>query len=329
MRVLNVFFIFMISTQMSLGTEAVIQSYNQALGKWGEKLKAELDQSVTTRMNKLLSNPRELKKQAYQALKSGQQLFDKDFAQVDQNLLRQVKAKLKNGQHTVSLPQGKNIRFRLDPLPRGYITINGEKFLTKNFNDYQKIQAFVRKHYSSQKTSFLNLIGSVAYAQIEIVFILAGLAVLGLISSVVEWSKDRVKKDIFLSNYKKHLINAKQKCQDDKQAIVRNSLKSRPFSNDTLVFMQRLEEISKKTSSHTAGLISCDLLLENPTVILYSLKDFKEVCRKVRELQNCLEETKSLMKERGLTVDNSGRTGPHDKSSYDVLADSFSKAVLE
>ena len=197
MRVLNVFFIFMISTQMSLGTEAVIQSYNQALGKWGEKLKAELDQSVTTQMNKLLSNPRELKKQAYQALKSGQQLFDKDFAQVDQNLLRQVKAKLKNGQHTVSLPQGKNIRFRLDPLPRGYITINGEKFLTKNFNDYQKIQAFVRKHYSSQKTSFLNLIGSVAYAQVETLFILAGLAVLGLTSSALVWGQGSGKESDF------------------------------------------------------------------------------------------------------------------------------------
>ena len=349
MKLLNSFFIFIITAQMSLAGESVIQSYNASLEKWDQEFKQTFYQSVTLEMNKLLSNSDELKKRINKNPKispKDRQLFNKDVAQIDQKLLRQVKVNLKNGKHIISIPQFKNLVFNLKTLPKGYITIDGWKLSTKDLHNYQKLQEFFSKKYAAQKTSSYNLIISSAYAVLPLVVLVPLLSIAVVIMSEAILSTVKIASElrfinVWVKKYEKHFHSAISECDADKAAIMEQDFQSQTIRNDTLIFIKKIERFSKDLhrtrKRYDDNFLSCKNIREssqrgdNGKTMIFNIQVIKrvgEMCKMAKFLQECLDETKALMKEKNLTIDTR-RHFQNSKTSYDDLIYYFSGSVLK
>ena len=347
MGLLNSFFIILITTQMSLAGEAVIQSYSASLKKWDKEFKQTFHQLVTLEMNKLLSRPDELKKRINKNSKFSPkdlQLFNKDFSKIDDSLLRQARVKLKGGKHIISIPKLKNLVFDLAMLPKGYITIDGQSFPIQDLYDYQKVQEFFYKKYAAKKT-WHNFILPSAYAVLPALAGLApilGLAIAETVISVFTISREWERINKKLGEYEQYFRNALHECDSDKSDILDESLSSsRPMSNNTLVFMREIEVYSKYNvhrieKKDDDSFLSCKNIKQNQGVWfrtqMFKVPLFKtagSMCKAAELLQRCLDEVKESTKERGLSINHKGRYQNLKETSYDNLIESFSESVLK
>ena len=348
MKLLNSFFIFIITAQMSLAGESVIQSYNASLEKWDQEFKQTFYQSVTLEMNKLLSNSDELKKRINKNPKispKDRRLFNKDIAQIDQKLLRQVKVKLENGKHIISIPQFKNLVFNLKTLPKGYITIDGQKLSKKDLHNYQKLQEFFSKKYAAQKTSSYNLIISSAYAELAMVTVGLIALIVGVITVIFAAALRGLKYNMpiisrSLKKYEKYFHDAITECDADKAALIRSNLQRTVISNNTLVFMRKLKGFSKDVhrsrKRYDDNFLSCKNIRANQgrwfKTAPFEIPLYKRVgnmCKLSEFLQECLNETKKFMKKKKLGISNQGRYQNLEETSYDDLMENFSGSVLK
>lgn len=333
---LNSLFILVILTQMSFAGEVIVQSFDSALKQWDQKFKMALYQSITSKVNKLITRPYELKKQIHQNYQfSGRdhQLFNQDFAQVDQNLLRRVKVKFENGQHIVTLASRKQLIFNFSRISEGMMAIDGHRFSIKDFAGYQKIRLLIRKLRVGKKISFPDLIVSPAYA-IDPIFIPivlpVTLAIIMIVKEVLEKRQEKLeKREVALVNsfyrelkqYERDSVRAISKCNEDHELMSRRYLVDMKISNDTTVFMQQLKEyyvkeLAGKDRDHSRFL-SCEgqgAPLERSKGKSYPVlgdiliaEKVDDVCTLIQVLQDCLNKTQKLMAKRKLTINNQGR----------------------
>lgn len=324
-RLLKGLLILVISTQMSFADKAIIQSYSKALKQWDQQFRKALYQSVTTRMNKLLARPDQLKKHVHQNLKfsrKNRQLFNADFAKVGRKRLREIRVEFNNGQHTVTTFRGRKLVLNLGTMPKGFITVNGHKFSLQGFHDYQKIRKFFQQKYTGQQMPFSNLMIPAAYAKIEMMDLLnvvLGLAfavflavLLGVFDDLSGGTQGRELQQE-LDQYEKYFREALAKCKTDKETIVQGD-QLRIISNDTTIFIQQIEKYyqskADKKEDKQGQIMSCESTKNYFKKIIEGsplVGEVHKLCGLIQHLQECLDRTKELIKKKKLIINNQGR----------------------
>ena len=228
-------------------------------------------------------------------------------------------------------------------LPRGYITIDGQKLSTQDLHNYEKIQEFFREKYSAHKTSWHNFIISSAYAQFVSGPVLVSLYVASMVAFVVSaiiTIKGRNEVVRKIGEYEEHLHNALSECETDRAVVVeRNYLESESISNNTLIFMRKIDRAltaAGKRGAYLGKRPSCEdedgkgqIREEWLFAANYISKAVAKACHTARLLQGCLDETKRLLRGKNLTIKQEGRYQNPKGSSYDDLEESFLESVLK
>ena len=216
MKLLNSFFIFVISFQVAFANDAVVKHFNSSLKKMSRELRQDLDQFIVNETNKLLANPHELKNRINKRTgisKKDRQLFNENFDKVDKKLLSQVKVTLENGKHIIALAPGKRVVLDVGTLPKGYIIINGQKLSMqeKNFFDFQKIHKILQQKNLTQKTSLYNIVIPSAYAILPILqFALGAIAVFASSEAALTFMENLFSSEnLFSRNVRKNDKNNK------------------------------------------------------------------------------------------------------------------------
>ena len=336
---------FIISIQIVCANQTVV-SRHQFLKRLEWQITNDLHHSVLVGMNKFFTNPQSTPDYIDRSLnfsKEDRELFLKHLAQVDKTLLRKAKIEIKKDQHIITFPQGRTFVFDLRNIARGYITLNGEKFLIKNFNSYKKIQAFVYKNYVSKKKDFslLNVIIPTAYAIVPIALI--SIVVVTIIGIGLLYLK---QKSIY-SKYANPLKEATEECKGDLKKLSKKRNRPEAISNNTLVFIKQMKDLSNaaklQLKEHTKeGYLSCwdenDCRYTGQNLLSYKnikhidsyfadsstwLKDVRTLASK---LEKCLNEVKLLVKSKGLNINDSARY--MEDTAYDKVFGTFSEGVL-